>query len=374
MNEIVVVGGSIAGVTAASTLRAMGWHGRITLLAEEDVAPYSRVPLSKGVLAGTEPAESALLPELPDDVDVRTGARAVRLHTELRTVELDSGEHVRYDGLVIATGARARRLADRGQSGEHVVRTMADAEGIAAALPGAKTAIVIGAGFLGMEVASTLVDHGLEVTVIDRDPPLRRLLGPWLSDLVAARAADRGVTFILAPDGVELVGDPVRGVIVGAEHELLADLVVTAAGDLPNTVWLESSGLPLAGGIVVDERCIVAPGIVAAGDVAVREIQPGSFRRTPHWTNAVGQAQAAARSLLDVDSAPYEPDHYFWTEQFGLDVKIAGELPLVGEPETVAGDLDEGSALLRWDADGRTVMASINYRVPVARLKAMARS
>jgi len=221
-------------------------------------------------------------------------------------------------------------------------------------------------------VASTLRHNGLEVTVMDRDPPRLRLLGPWLADLIVGRATADGVRFVLAPNGVELIGDPVRGVITGPGEEFFADLVVTAAGDLPNVEWLESSGLPLAGGLVVDDRCVVAPGIVAAGDVAVREVLPGLFRRTPHWTNAIVQGQAAARAMLDSDTAPYEPDHYFWTEQFGLDIKIAGELPLEGAPEVVAGDPDELSALLQWRRDDRIVAVSINHRMPVARLKAMA--
>ncbi|WP_137845399.1 FAD-dependent oxidoreductase [Microbacterium sp. 2FI] len=371
MNNVVIVGGSIAGVTAAGSLRALGWTGEITVLSDEHDPPYSRVPLSKGILAGTEPAESAVLPALPDDVRVRTGVRAVRLHTEGKTVELDNGELVPYDGLIVATGARPRRLAEVGQTGEHVVRTLSDAENIASAVVGARTAIVVGAGFLGMEVASTLRHHGLDVTVIDRDPPLLRLLGPWLADLIVGRATADGVRFILAPNGVELIGDPVRGVITGPGEEHFADLVVTAAGDLPNVEWLESSGLPLAGGLVVDDRCVVAPGIVAAGDVAVREVLPGLFRRTPHWTNAIVQGQAAARAMLDSDTAPYEPDHYFWTEQFGLDIKIAGELPLEGAPEVMAGDPDELSALLQWRRDDRIVAVAINHRMPVARLKAM---
>ena len=374
MKNVVVVGGSIAGVTAAGTLRALGWAGQITVLADELSPPYSRVPLSKGILAGTEAPESAVLPALPTDVELRIGVRAIRLHTERKSVELDTGEHVPYDGLVIATGARARRLAESGQTGEHVVRTLDDAESIAAALVEARTAIVVGAGFLGMEVASTLRHHGLEVTVIDRDPPLRRLLGDWVADLVVAKAEEEGVRFVLAPNGVELIGEPVNGVITGPDEVFHADLVVTAAGDMPNIEWLESSGLPIAGGLVVDERCVVAPGIVAAGDVVAREVLPGTFRRTPHWTNAVVQGQAAARALLDSATAPYEADHYFWTEQFGLDIKIAGELPLDGDPEILAGDPTDRSTLVQWHQDGRIAVAAINHRMPVARLKALTRA
>lgn len=377
MKEVVVVGGSIAAVTAAGTLRTQGWDGQISLVTEEQVPPYSRVPLSKGVLAGTQSWESAALPALPADVEVLLGRRAVALHTDRRRVELDDGTDLAYDGLVVATGARARRLAAPGQRGEHVVRTMADARGIAACVPAARTAVVVGAGFLGMEVASTLCKQGLDVTVIDRDPPLRRLLGAWLADLVVDAAVDAGVRFILAPDGVELVGDPVGAVTWGQEQDkqLAADLVVSAVGDLPNTEWLEASGLPLAGGLVVDDRCVVASRIVAAGDVAAREIEPGAYRRTPHWTNAVVQGQAAARSLLDPECAPYALDHYFWTEQFDLDIKMAGELPFAGEPCVLEGEPKTRSALVQWQRAGEPVAAAtINHRMPVVRLKRLGRA
>jgi NADPH-dependent 2,4-dienoyl-CoA reductase/sulfur reductase-like enzyme len=375
LERIVVVGGSIAGVTAAAALRTAGWTGRLTLVSEESEAPYSRVPLSKGVLAGTQTPESAGLPALPDDVELRLDSRAVGLRPEAREVLLADGSRLAYDGLVIATGARARRLAAPGQQGELVVRTLRDAAAIAERLPGSSRAIVVGAGFLGMEVASTLRHHGVGVTVVDREPPLLRLLGPWLSDYLRRSAELSGVAFVSSPEGVVLEGEPVSGVRLGDGRSLSADIVISAAGDIPNIEWLSDSGLALATGVVVDERCLAAPAIVAAGDVAAREVAPGVFRRTPHWSNAVVQARAAASTLLDPAAPAYEADHYFWTEQFGLDVKIAGELPLPGEPEVVDGSLDDRRALLRWTEGGRTAaVVAINYRIPVARLKAMARA
>lgn len=373
MQRVVVVGASIAGVTAASSLRAAGWNGHLTVLSDEDVAPYSRVPLSKGILAGTQLPETATLVALPDDVVLRYGAAAAALHTERQVVELSDGSEIAYDGLIIATGSRARRLAAEGQSGELVVRTLADARAIAERVPGARSALVIGGGFLGMEVASTLKHHGLSVTVIDRDPPLLRLLGPWLASFIAERAVEQGIDFVLAPDGVELLGSPIRGVAYGDDRRIMVDLVVSAVGDLPNMEWLESSGLPLAGGLIVDDHCRVASRIVAAGDVTARESSPGSFRRTPHWSNAVAQGRAAALSLLDSESEPFRPDHYFWTEQFGLDVKIAGELPFEGDPAVLEGSVESGSMLLQWSSNGvPTAAVAINHRIPVVRLKALA--
>ena len=370
-----VAGGSIAGATAASTLRARGWDGRITLLTDEQVPPYSRVPLSKGVLTGALAADAVLLPPLAADIELRLGQRAVALNAHERTIILADGSAIGYDGLVVATGARPRRLARSGQRGELVVRTLDDATAIARRVGAARSAVVVGGGFLGMEVASTLRARGLAVTIVSQEPPLRSLVGRWLADLIVAAAVEGGTEFVLAPGGASLVGDGQVTAVATADgrRPIEADVVISAVGDEPNVDWLRSSGLPLAGGLVVDDRCRVAPGIVAAGDVAARQVAPGVYRRTPHWTNAVLQGRAAAISLLDPDGGPYVPDHYFWTEQFGLDVKIAGELPLAGEPVVVDGELPR-SALLQWQRHGEPVAAvAINYRVPVTRLKRLAR-
>ena len=372
LRRVVVVGGSIAGATAAAHLRSEGYDGELVMLSEERSRPYSRVPLSKGVLAGTQPAHTALLGDLPDDVELRCGTRGRALDLARRVVVLDGGGEVPYDGLVVATGGQARRIAAHGQRGEHVVRTLDDVAAITAALEAARTAVVVGAGFLGMEVASTLRHHGLAVTVVDREPPLQRVLGPWLAGVLTARAVAAGVDLVTAPEGVRLVGDPVTAVSWAPGQQLAADLVVTAAGDLPSTGWLESSGLRLQGGVVVDAWCRAADGVVAAGDVTAVEAVPGQYRRTPHWSNAVSQARAAARSLLDPGAPRWEPDHYFWTEQFGVSTKVAGHLPLSGDPEVVEGDPGEPSALLRWHSGGQVIAAAtVGRRFPVARLKAM---
>lgn len=371
LRRILVVGGSIAAVTAADSLRLSGFDGELTLISGESDPPYSRVPLSKGVLAGTQSPQSVWLGALPESVNVRLNTRAKALHTERHCVELADGAELPYDGLVVATGATARRLAEPGQEGELVVRDLHDASLIARRAATASTAVVIGGGFLGMEIASTLASLGVSVTLVDREPPLQRLLGRWLAELIVGAARESGVRFVLAPEGVTLVGNPVEGVTCGSGRDIVADLTISAVGDLPAVGWLESSGLPLAGGLVIDGCCRVAPRIVAAGDVTVLGSNTGVFRRTPHWTSAVQQAQTAARCLLDpTDTSPYLADPYFWTEQFGLDVKISGELPLAGEPQILAGDPTARSALLQWRANGQPVAAAaVNHRLPVIKLK-----
>jgi NADPH-dependent 2,4-dienoyl-CoA reductase/sulfur reductase-like enzyme len=362
VKRIVVVGGSIAALTAAESLRVAGFAGHLTVLSEETHLPYSRVPLSKGVLAGRVPAESALLPAPGDDIDFRTGARGVRLDPHDRLVVMADGTQLRYDGLVVATGARARRLP--GDAGL-VVRTLDDAKSLASRLATARSVVILGGGFLGMEVATTCRALGLQTTVVDLEPPLLRLLGPWLADLAVAAARDFGIRVRVSPEGVNLLdGHRVRC----GESVLEADMIVAAVGDAPNTEWLRDSGLPLDanGGLVADACCRVAPAIVAAGDVVSRH-----GRRTPHWTNAVEQGRAAAAALLHHESArPYRPDPYYWTEQSGLDIKISGELPLRGSPEILAGSVDDRSVLLRWHHGGGTATAvAVNHRLPIARLK-----
>ncbi|WP_202902229.1 NAD(P)/FAD-dependent oxidoreductase [Rhodococcoides fascians] len=373
MRKIVVVGGSIAAVTAADSLRTNGYDGLLSVVSAESEPPYSRVPLSKGVLAGSQDPQSVWLQSLPEDVEVLLNARATGLNIQSRRVTLAHGGSLRYDGLVIATGAAARQLAAPGQAGELVVRDLADARAIAARAKSASNAVVVGAGFLGMEVASTLVSLGLDVTVIDREPPLERLLGRWLASFIVDTASSTGVRFLTSPSGVKLVGNPVEGVMLGNGTSVYADLIVTAAGDVPAVDWLSTSGLRIAGGLVIDGCCRAASGVVAAGDVTVQEVAPGLLKRTPHWTSAVEQARTAARFLLNpTDTRPYVSDPYFWTEQFGLDVKISGHLPLTGSPLVVAGDPADRTALLQWSSPtGSHAAVAINYRIPVIKLKKM---
>jgi len=377
VKRIVIVGASLAGVTAADALRMQGHEGPITLLGEEPHAPYARPPLSKAVLAGREPPEAVMLPPLGDDVEVRVGARVAGLRLERRAVVLDGGEQVPFDGLVVATGARARSLARPGQRGEHLLRTLDDARALRDRLEGRPRVVVVGAGFLGMEVASTCRTLGLDVTVVDREPPLVRLLGDALARLVTAAAVDNGVRIEISRAGATLVGrDEIRGVELADGRVLDADLVVSAVGDLPNVEWLSGSGLAAAGGpLVVDRRCRVAPGVVAAGDVIAMRADDGTVGRTPHWASAVEQSHVAAAALLHGEAAaPLTPSPYFWTEQFGLEIKLCGRPPAAGSrPQVTDGSLAERRAVLQWIDDGRPVAAaSVNHRMPVGKLKRLA--
>jgi NAD(P)H-nitrite reductase large subunit len=336
-------------------------------VSAESTPPYSRVPLSKGILAGTEEADSALLPELPHDVDFRGGTRATHLDVSNRNLHLADGTRVHYDGLIVATGARAHRLASPGQNGEFVLRDLEDAHLLRERASRSRTAIVVGGGFLAMELASTLCGLGLEVTVVAMIQPLSAHLGDWLSSFICKQALRGGVKILTAGVPVKVVGDPVRAVDAGPHGLLAADLIVTAVGDAPNIEWLRDSGLPLAHGLVADSACLVAPSIAVAGDVAAHGQEYGV--RSPHWTSAVVQGGAAARAVLGIGTS-VQPDPYFWTEQFGLDVKVSGSLKLTGEPEVLEGAADSMSALLRWrQPDGRRTAVSVNHRMPIVKLK-----
>lgn len=373
--SIVIVGGSIAAVTAAQVLRAEGYEGELTMLSAENQVPYSRVPLSKSVLAGTADQASCELPIATDEVDIRLGQRVIGLDLHSNSVHLANGTPVTFDGLIIASGARARKLSQSGQSGEHVLRDASDIPALVERLSTARTAVVVGAGFLGMEIASTCSSLGLDVTVIDRDPPLRRLLGTWLSELVVAKAKAAGVRFVKADDGVRLLGDvQVTGVAYG-DVRLQADVVISAVGDIPNTEWLEGSHLRTRGPIVVDERCVAIPGIVAAGDVAAIRQPSGVITRLPHWNNAVRQARSAALSLLHGPDAPIAlPDHYFWTEAFGLQIKVCGSIPEQGLPIVLEHNDTQNSYLAQWvAANGNPVAAAtVNRKMPVVKLRRLA--
>lgn len=371
--HIVIVGDSIAGCTAVRELRALGHDGRITMIAGDPDGAYARPPLSKRVLA--EGVESSDRWDLSDLSVTTIAARAVDLDPDARVVTIDRGEPVSFDVLIVATGADARRLAAPGQGGESVVRTLADAASVRERLAAAQSAIVVGGGFLGMEVASACAARGVPTTVVDVDPPLQRLLGPFLSEAILARATERSVAFRRARTPVELVGDPVEGVRIDGDV-LTADLVVTCAGEVPGTDWLAGTGLADRSGIRIDARCATSvPGIYAAGDVTCFREEDGAPRRSPFWSHAIAQGKVAAASALGVAPRCEPTDDYFWTEVAGLAIKVVGPLPLAGAPTVLEGSVEDGSALLEWQRDdGRKTVVAYGIKKAVGFLRRRAAS
>lgn len=368
----VIVGGSIAGVTAADELRMAGHDGPIVLIDEQRHRPYARPPLSKAVLTGKDTIDSAFLPPLDDlDVECRTDVSAAGVLPDESVLVLSNGERLRYDGLVIATGASPITLADLGLNDtglpELVLRTLDDAVLLRERLGTADSIVVVGAGILGMELASAAREAGLTTTVLTNEPPLLTMGGEFLSALVSERAERAGVAVHHHPGGVELVerGGRLAASLAGRVFE--ADVVVTTIGDRPRIDWLLSSGLADTRGVQVDDRCRVSERVVAAGDVITWGARR---RRSPHWAAAIDQARVAARALVEGDAAtPYLPRPYFWSDQFGLALKVAGQCPFAGEPVLLDSDEDRDRAVYQWSSDDGPVGAlTINTPMPVARL------
>jgi 3-phenylpropionate/trans-cinnamate dioxygenase ferredoxin reductase subunit len=376
MENIVVVGNGIAGMTAASTLRDHGYRGRITIIGAETHAPYSRPALSKSALIESGEFSSHLLPAADHDADMRLGIAATGLDLARRRLTLSDGSDLDFDGLIIASGIRPRTLRPDLRH-ERTFRTVEDAQCLRTLLRAKPRVAVIGAGVLGMELASACAAAGSSVTVVGRGKPMHASLGPFLADLVSSAAMRQGVN-ILDRQAVD-VRDAARErgaceVVVADGSALTADLVISAIGDVPNTEWLEHSGLLTDGELRVDSRGRLAPGVVAAGDVAAIPGYAG-HRRVPLWTSAIEQAKVAAQALLHGDAAPeLNYEQYFWTEQFGLALKACGSLPVRGEPEYIEGNPETEPALMRWrNADGSGTAVSINYRMSIVKLRALGR-
>jgi 3-phenylpropionate/trans-cinnamate dioxygenase ferredoxin reductase subunit len=356
---VVVVGGSLAGLRAAEELRHRGFDGRLTVVGDEEHRPYDRPPLSKQVLAGSWDLDRIELTVGGEggldglDVDWRLGTRATGLDPAGRRVTLAGGEDVPYDGLVIATGARPRALPGTGQlAGVHTLRTLDDCLAVRADLDaGARRVVVVGAGFIGSEVAATCRGRGCEVTVLEALPvPLGRALGDEMGSAMGDLHRDHGVAVRLGVGvaGIEGAGR-VERVRLADDTVVEADLVVVGIGVTPNTGWLEGSGLALDDGVVCDATTRAAPGIVAAGDVARWPSHRfGELMRVEHWDNAIAMGEHAARRLLEdlaggaaSPGEPYDPVPWFWSDQYDRKIQLAGRSADADEVRVVDGSVEE---------------------------------
>ncbi len=365
--SVSIVGASLAGYWAAETLRRDGFEGRISLIGDEPHAPYDRPPLSKKFLAGDLDDDRLPLTtaeKLADlGLEMRLGCRATGLDVATRTLEVD-GVAEPYDGLLIATGARCRNLpGTAGLAGVHTLRTRDDAEAIRDALAnGARRVVVVGAGFIGAEVASTAIGRGAEVTMVEAlEAPFGRVLGVEMGAVMADVHRRHGVDLRTGVGVDEVLGDDrLAGVRLADGATLEADLLVVGIGVVPNTDWLEGSGLTLDDGVVCDETCLAAPDVAAAGDVA-RWANPryGEVMRVEHWDNAVQQGVHAARRLLqsDKEATPYAPVPWFWTDQYDRKVQLAGRPHTDDEVRVVAGSTAEHRFAAFYGRDGRFTAA-----------------
>ena len=364
--HVVIVGGSLAGLRAAQSLRREGHAGPVTIISDEaHWPPYDRPPLSKQILVGSLEPERARL-RVPDDLglEVRTEVRAVGLDVPGRRVALGDGTMLAYDALVVATGASPRTIPGAGDHwGVHVLRTIDDCMALRFDLGDAERVAIVGAGFIGCEVASSCRTLGLDVTVIDLLPHPLAPLGPRAGQAIRALHEANGVSFRLGTGVAGFEGDSdVRGVRLDDGGTVEADVVVIGIGVAPNTGWLEASDLQIRDGVVCDRWCRALGGddrVVAVGDVARWDHPEGDSMRIEHWTNAGEQAAHAAKVLVsgpDV-AGPYAPVPYFWSDQYGTKIQFVGRTEATDEFEIVEGSLDDHRWVAAYGRSGSTVGA-----------------
>jgi 3-phenylpropionate/trans-cinnamate dioxygenase ferredoxin reductase component len=366
---IAIVGGGLAGLRSAEDLRHRGHTGRIVLFSDEDAMPYNRPPLSKEFLWGDATAEelSFGLSERAADVEWRLGCRVAAADLDAKTLTLDGGETVGYDGLVAATGVSSRRLTIPGpQEGRVVLRSLADAMRLQSRMTPGTRLVILGAGFIGCEVARTAVRRGCSVDVVAIDPaPMVVPLGREVGDEIRRRHEAAGIRFHLGHSVVRTVGDArIEEVVLDDGARLPADLLLETVGSIPNTAWLEGNGLDLANGVLTDAflRAGGRPGIVVVGDIArfANPLLDTPPLRIEHWQTAIDTAVFASKTLLhDLGELPEPPDPvsimpWFWSDQGDLRLTSYGTLAVADATEILEGDLG-GECAVAYLRDGEPV-------------------
>ena len=330
--RIVIVGASLAGATATATLRDEGFDGEIRLIGAEARLPYNRPPLSKGYLRQQERFEDQLVKPAgyyaEQRIALTLGVRATAIDAKQKLVELEGGERVAYDRLLVTTGGRNRTLSVPGATLEGVfqLRTVEDCDRIRAATPRARRAVVMGLGFIGSEVSASLRQLGIEVAAVEgARVPLARVLGDEVGQALAAIHREKGVELVLEDSVAALEGSArVERVRTTRGRVLECDMVVAGIGIVPNTELLAAAGAEVDNGVLVDEHCRTSlPDVFAAGDVT-NHLHPVFGRlRVEHWNNGYQQGRAAARSLLG-GAQPYDYIHSFWSDQYEHTLEYVG--------------------------------------------------
>jgi 3-phenylpropionate/trans-cinnamate dioxygenase ferredoxin reductase component len=366
----VIAGAGLAGAKAAEALRAEGFEGRIVLVGDEPEVPYERPPLSKDYLRGESPREQARVHEegfyADHDIELLTGTTVTDLNAGARDVTLATGERLGYDRLLLATGSEPRRLSVPGAEldGVHHLRTFADSDAIAAALqPGAR-AVIAGGGWIGMEVAASARQKGLDVTIVElEDVPLSRALGREAGLIYARLHREHGVQLHtgVAVARVEGSGRG-EGVVLADGRALDTDLLVCGLGAIPRTELAQRAGLAVENGVVTDASLQTSdPHVFAAGDIANAE-HPfyGRRVRVEHWANALNQPEVAARAMLG-KPATYDKLPYFFSDQYDAGMEYRG-LAIGADAFEIDGDAEAYEFVAYWRREGRTI-AAMNVNV-----------
>lgn len=372
--NFIIVGGGLAGVSAAEELRAQGFTGGVRIFAAEPHPPYIRPPLSKGFLAGSEGPDAVFAH--PDEwyrenrVEVDVDTKVLGVDAAAHEVSLSGGRRVGYDRLLLATGSTPRMLTIDGAEldGVHYLRTIDDSLALKDALSsGGRRLVLIGSGWIGMEVGATARTLGNEVTILERDPiPLANAIGDELGQLFADLHREKGVELrtSVTVERIEGANGRVSGVVLAGGEVVPADIVLIGVGVVPNIALAEDAGIVTENGVVVDEAMRSSDSdIFAAGDVANAFHPLARMRlRSEHWANAIGEGKAAARGMLGLDES-YTDIPYFYTDQFDVGMEYSGYGPLTkGARVVYRGDRDAREFIAFWLKDG-VVVAGMNVNV-----------
>jgi 3-phenylpropionate/trans-cinnamate dioxygenase ferredoxin reductase subunit len=373
IGDIVIVGGGLAGATAARTLRTEGFTGPVTLLADEAEHPYLRPPLSKEYLLGK--AGDDALPVVPEGwyaehgVELRLGTAVTEIDPAARALTLRGGGRLEYGSLLLATGSRPRTVPLPGGSldGVSTFRTLGDSRRLRGTLAaGGLNVVMIGSGWIGMELAAAASTYGNTVTLLGlEDVPLGAAIGPELGGFFRALHEAHGIRFRLPAAAAEITGRSGRatGVVTDAGEVLPADLVVMAVGVVPEVSLAGAAGIGLRNGILTDASLRTSvPGIFAAGDVA-NALHPftGQHHRSEHWSNALNGGKVAGKAMLG-QAAALDTVPYFYTDQFDVSMEYSGFPTLVSGPPTIRGALADQEFLAFWQRGGKVVAGmSVNW-------------
>ncbi|NHP15882.1 FAD-dependent oxidoreductase [Rhodococcus sp. IC4_135] len=372
--RFVIVGGGLAGAKIAEALRDKDFDGEITVLSEEDHLPYERPPLSKEFFAGKK-----TLPEFTvhdgewfrdHHIDLRPGTTATAIDPAAHTVSLPDGSTISYDKLALATGSRSRRLDIPGSDAEgvHYVRTVDQAAALLRTLAADKKLVVIGAGWIGLEIAASARGFDVDVTVLEHAGlPLESTLGPEMGEVFAALHRQNGVDLRTGTDvsAISVDGDHASGVTLSDGTVIPADAVLIAVGALPNTELASEAGIDVDNGVLVDAGLQSSdPDIVAVGDIAAAQHPILNSRiRVEHWANALNQPETAADTMLG-RPAEYVRMPYFFTDQYDLGMEYVGHAPHGGYSRVVTrGDVDKREFLAFWLDSANKVLAGMNVNI-----------
>jgi apoptosis-inducing factor 3 len=361
---IVILGGGAAGFAAAEMLRREGFSGRLTMISADDAAPYDRPNLSKDYLAGT--AQEDWIPLRPPEfyaeqaIELRLATSVDAIDPKGRQVILAGGEHVGFGKLLLATGAEPVRLRIPGAEAALVLRSFADSRAIIARAQAGRTAVIMGASFIGLEVAASLRHRKLEVHVVaPEERPMERVLGPQFAGLVRALHGEHGIRFHLGDSATAIDG---RTVVLKSGGRIDADLVVAGIGVRPRIALAEAAGLKVDRGVLVDEYLETScPGIFAAGDIA-RWPDPitGDRIRVEHWVVATRQGQAAARNMLG-QRKPFREAPFFWSQHYDVPINYVGHAESYDDAQ-VEGDIAKRDGLVRLRRNGKALAVVSVFR------------